>query len=251
MCVATFYLLSSTTTLTQHLTSQKSLKTTISSNLVVSWHSRQVCKHHRDLHIAIKTDKDTITQVESAQQKLEGKVCTVYFNQVAAIYNVWICCYLAAMGGLGLCLDSAEILICSSQENSYDHNDKLSSYNITLKNLQWWNISEQPYIYHCNSRQKADRKGSDDNIRTEVWRKKWGGDRGGGSVERILRGSRTSANSAPLIQFTAQNTVHTHAYAQYWQWPCMLKFEDSDWCVWLVLHAQILAVTGLIKRYEC
>lgn len=36
---------------------------------------------------------------------------------------------------LSLCLDSAEIVICSSEENSYDHNDELSSYNRTLEKL--------------------------------------------------------------------------------------------------------------------
>lgn len=107
----------------------KCLKATISSNLAVSWHSRQVCKYHRDVHIPAKPDKDTITQVESAQQNLEGKVCIFQPN----------CCNIQCVdmlrfssnGEICLCLDSAEILMCSSEENSYDHNDKLSSYNRT------------------------------------------------------------------------------------------------------------------------
>lgn len=62
----------------------------------------------------------------------------------------------------------------------YDLSNKLSSYNRDLKNLRWWNMSEKPYIYHCNSRQKADRKDSDNSIRAEGWKKKWEGNRRGG-----------------------------------------------------------------------
>lgn len=146
---------------------------------MVSWHSRQVCKHHTDLHIAAKTDKDSITQVVSAQQKLEGKVRIFQPN----------CRNMQ-------CLDT--LLFSSSGESEclfgFCRNPYLlfrgKTVMIPMMNWAatiepWGNISKKLYIYHCNSRQKADRKCRDDNIRTEGWRKKWEGDRGG---------SRTSWN---------------------------------------------------------